>query len=135
MKGRTVNIIVIDDDVNVRDTYELIVDQVCESVDNLDYRIHSTDSGSQALEWINSMNVDLVVQDIFRPGLNGLELLKIIREKYPQENIAVVLVSGRIGSDVQEEELSAAGADCWVKKPHLWPDLEDYVKKLLERIH
>lgn len=41
-------------------------------------------SGIEALDWLNSTRVDIVLSDIRMPELNGLELMEIIRNKWPR---------------------------------------------------
>ena len=54
-------------------------------------------NGREALQKIDSFNVDLVFMDIELPGENGLELTKRIKAQYPQV-IAIILTS----HDLQE---------------------------------
>lgn len=71
-------------------------------------------SGHSALEAIEARKPDLVCLDVLMPGLDGLTILRNIREKYP--NIRVVLITGQSTSEVvtQAREL---GADGFVVKP------------------
>ncbi|WP_020620530.1 response regulator [Paenibacillus daejeonensis] len=41
-------------------------------------------SGSEALEWLNSTRIDVVLSDIRMPELDGLELLEMIRRDWPR---------------------------------------------------
>lgn len=47
------------------------------------YAILSASSAAEALEVLQATPVDLIISDIGMPGMNGLELLKIVKERYP----------------------------------------------------
>jgi two-component system, chemotaxis family, chemotaxis protein CheY len=71
-------------------------------------------NGQSALEAIKTLQPDLVCLDVLMPGLDGLSILRTIREEHPA--IRVVLVTGQATSDVvsQARELGANG---FVVKP------------------
>ena len=49
-------------------------------------------TGEQAIEYISANNVDIVLSDIKMLGMSGLELAKVLHQKYP--HIQVILISG-----------------------------------------
>ncbi|MCP4259467.1 MAG: response regulator [Planctomycetes bacterium] len=49
-------------------------------------------SGKEALEILQKEQVHIIVTDIRMPGMDGIELLKIVREKYP--NIVKIVFTG-----------------------------------------
>jgi len=55
--------------------------------------------GRLALERLDTMEVDLVLLDVFMPEMDGIQTLRLIREKHP--NVCVVLVSGATTSDAE----------------------------------
>ena len=63
-------------------------------------------SGEEALEWLASRSVDVVVLDIQMPGLGGVETARRIKESSPD-----VLIFGFTGwGSVDRDEMLAAGA-------------------------
>lgn len=48
------------------------------------YNIQYSESAASALEIMGKSPADIIVTDIKMPGMNGIELLKIIKEKYPK---------------------------------------------------
>ena len=71
-------------------------------------------NGDAALELVESLKPDVVCLDILMPGLDGLAVLKVIREQFPDTK--VVLVTGQSTSEVVTEALKL-GASGFVVKP------------------
>jgi len=72
--------------------------------------------GRLALDRLETMEVDLVLLDVFMPEMDGIQTLRLIREKHP--SVCVVLVSGATTADA-EITLSglALGALDFIPKP------------------
>lgn len=71
-------------------------------------------NGQAALELIESLKPQLVCLDVMMPGLDGLTVLKTIREKFPETR--VIIVTGQSTSEVVTEALKL-GANGLVVKP------------------
>jgi len=48
-----------------------------------EYQKFFVDNGSEALELLSKTSIDIVVSDLRMPGMNGLELIKEIKQRYP----------------------------------------------------
>ena len=70
-------------------------------------------NGLDALEIIPKLKPDIITLDVEMPKLNGLETLKIIKEKY---NIPVIMVSSHAGADITIEALEIGAVD-FIEKP------------------
>jgi two-component system, chemotaxis family, chemotaxis protein CheY len=82
-------------------------------------------NGQTALELVDTFAPDLVCLDILMPGMDGLTVLRTLREKHPA--IAVIIVTGQSTSEVVTEALKL-GAAGFVVKPFS-------AEKLLRAIH
>ena len=71
-------------------------------------------SGHSALEAIRTLQPDLVCLDVLMPGLDGLSILRTIREEHPA--IRIVLVTGQATAEVVTQA-RALGAHGFVVKP------------------
>lgn len=67
------NLLIVEDDV-------LTNESVCEYLQDMGHIVFSAYDGEQALELFNSKEIDLVVLDIMLPQINGLNVLKKIRQ-------------------------------------------------------
>ena len=70
-------------------------------------------SGTEGLAAIEKETFHLILLDIMLPGIDGFELLKVIREK---EDIPVLLVSAR-GEEIYKIKGLGLGADDYITKP------------------
>lgn len=81
-----------------------------------DYIVVQAHDGQEALEMLPKSQVELVVSDIMMPRLDGIGLLKSIRESPELCRLPVMFLSARAGEEARVEGL-AAGADDYIAKP------------------
>ncbi len=74
-----------------------------------------TKSGQEALEILQKEEVHVIVTDMCMPGMSGLELLKIVREKYP--HIVKIILSGYTDMPVLHEKVNQKEIFKFVFKP------------------
>jgi two-component system response regulator (stage 0 sporulation protein F) len=70
--------------------------------------------GKQALQIVESQDVALIISDLKMPGMDGLELLRRIKEQ--QDGIKVIIVTGYASAKTASDCL-AAGAAAFLTKP------------------
>jgi putative two-component system response regulator len=81
-----------------------------------DYTIISVTSGENAKKMMLRKKPDLVLLDLYMPGINGFEVLKFMKETPELSSIPVIFVTSEDDSDVEEEGLLLGAVD-YVKKP------------------
>lgn len=64
--------------------------------------------GQEALEMMAVSQPNIVITDTNMPNKNGIELIKEVREKYPQV-VIFSLFSGLFGSDISKEDIQQLG--------------------------
>lgn len=110
-EAETDGILVIDDDADVLET-------MVEALIDAGYApLYATDS-RQALKLLDYITFDLIVSDIMMPGLDGLTLLDLVKER--NRDVEVLLVTG-YGSRHVAELAARKGASGFLEKP-LDPD-------------
>ncbi len=97
------------------------------------YRISEARSMEEAFERIDIAHVDVVITDIFMPGMGGIEGISIIKSTWP--NVRIIAMSAGADARVANTAvLSAAkhiGAHAQLPKPFTSEDLTDLVAAVL----
>jgi DNA-binding NtrC family response regulator len=107
----------------VDDEHDL-VSAVVERLEIRGFAAEGVTSGSEALERIESGSFDVVVADVKMPGLDGLQLARILGQRHPK--IRIILLSGH-GSSEDVEEGRRLGVVDYLQKPI---DIETLVELL-----
>jgi two-component system chemotaxis response regulator CheY len=84
--------------------------------------------GKDALKKFNP-SVKMVITDLNMPHINGIELIKRIRENPDYKAIPIIIVSSE--SEGKKMESRAAGVTEWIDKPVTAGKLRDVVKRFL----
>lgn len=85
-------------------------------------------NGAQALEQLEKLSIDLVVSDLIMPEINGLELVKKVKEDYPL--IPTILMTSKGNEQIAVEALQS-GAASYAPKSVLAQSLLDTVNSVL----
>jgi len=110
-------ILVVDDEVEV-------VNFLCVFLERLGLNAEKATCGKEALEIFSRNRPEWVFLDIKMPDMNGLEVLKKMKEIDP--NIKVIMITGRNDESAQNEA-QALGASDYLIKPI---DLDDLAAKI-----
>ena len=96
-----------------------------------DYEVMWCQNPKAGLIAFDSFMPDVVVSDVEMPGMTGLEMVKIIRQKNP--DIPIILETG-VSSGKTIVEAYKIGIDNYIKKPFLPAELDAYIQVLMRRI-
>lgn len=103
----SIKILIVDDDLIVRDSMGNWLQEE-------GYLVDTIDNGHDALEKIKTDSYDLAVVDIKMPGMDGIELLKLSKEIYPDLPILVMTAYASVDTAVQAMK---DGAFDYIVKP------------------
>jgi two-component system NtrC family response regulator len=117
------SILVVDDDESLRRVTQLQLEEA-------GFRVSTAAKGSEALEQMEEDEPALVITDLKMPGLSGMDLLKKIRESYPQTTVLMITAFGTIQTAV---EAMKAGAYDYITKPIDYEELVLIVNRAMER--
>ncbi|MEK6627039.1 MAG: response regulator [Bdellovibrionota bacterium] len=105
ISGKTV--LIVDDEVDLRKA-------IVYDFKKLSCVTYEACDGAEALEIVKKVKVDIVISDIRMPNLNGIDLLKKIRELHLSKPV-VFLITGQ--TDITENEALNMGAYALLEKP------------------
>jgi len=119
-------ILLVDDEPAIRDMISVFLSE------EEQYRVLTADCGKAALEILSTTdNIDLILSDVNMPGMKGFELLKIVKEQYPQ--VKRLLITAYNVEDYIGLALSHDIGNIFVKTvPFNFSELSKLLKDLLE---
>lgn len=86
--------------------------------------------GREAIELVSQHQPDLLILDVWMPGINGFEVLDRLRQEPSATTLKVVMLSNLGDSDTRLEGFSAGVVDYWVKGQSL-DEFRDRVRQTL----
>jgi two-component system chemotaxis response regulator CheY len=95
-----------------------------------DFTIIEAANGFQALRKLPEVSPDLVITDINMPDINGLEVVRFVKQSENFKHIPVIIVTTE-GRDVDKERGLRLGADKYLVKPFQPVQLQQFVQELL----
>lgn len=116
-------VLIVDDEESAR---ELCV----EILKTLNVETEVAESATRALAILESGQIDVVLSDVRMPGMNGIELLKIIKQKYPETDVVIMTGFGSVPSAVQAIKL---GAYDYIAKPFDLDVFRNVFQRLIEK--
>jgi two-component system, OmpR family, response regulator ResD len=118
--------------VLVVDDEPTITEVVARYLERAGYRTRVAANGTQAIEMALSQRPDLVLLDLMLPGLDGLEVMRRLRE-LDRDRIAVILLTAK-GDESDRVIGLRLGADDYVVKPFSPAELVARVDAVLRRM-
>ena len=101
------------------------------SIEYMGFSVLSCESAEEAIALLKENRVDLVITDYHMPFIGGLDLIKHIREHYPQTE--VMMITGYASVEGAVEAIKA-GAEEYLAKPFTDEELEEAIERSLEKL-
>lgn len=120
MKAR---IVVIDDEVNAATALGTLLKED-------GYEVACANDAKAGLGLIEQMDADIVLTDLRMPGMDGLELLKHLKQSRPQTMVILMTAFGTVKNAVRAMK---TGAEDYLAKPLDLEELEMVVERALEK--
>lgn len=115
------HILIVDDQLGIRMLLKEVFSQE-------GYEVSLASNGPEALEIANSNSVDGVLLDMKIPGMDGIKILKILKEDYPSLPVMMMTAYGELNLIQEAKNL---GASLYFTKPFDIFGVRDAVNKLL----
>jgi two-component system alkaline phosphatase synthesis response regulator PhoP len=103
------NVLIVDDEKD-------ILDLVHYNLTKEGYQVHKVATGEEALESSRELIPDLVLLDLMLPGLDGLEVCKILKNDPKTHNIPIIMLTAK-GEETDIVTGLELGADDYIPKP------------------
>jgi DNA-binding response OmpR family regulator len=119
---RKKKILIVEDDPDIRIMMEYILRE--------DYDLVLCEDGRSGIDKAVEERPDLILLDIYMPGISGLEVCKAVRDNSEISSTPVILLTaGALKEEVSEGY--AIGADDYIFKPFEPEELIERIEKLL----
>lgn len=121
--GDKLKILIVDDSL----VYRKLLTQVAEDT-GLGEVVYTASNGETALERLRQEAIDVILLDVYMPNMDGIELLNIVKEEWPDKSV-IMVSSGGVDSAQLTVKALELGAMDFILKPS-----GDDLKKNMERL-
>ncbi len=118
-------ILIVDDEPPSRDLCRLFLESD-------GYQVETCDRADKAIELLSKQKFDLVLTDLSMPDLDGVQLVKQVKYRYPSTNVIIMTAFGSVSSAVESMK---AGAYDYITKPFPRELLLATIRRCLESHH
>jgi len=116
---KVIKVLLVDDEVE-------FVTTLAERLRPRELKVDAVFDGTQALAFIGKTEPDVIVLDLMRPGLHGIDVLREIRKAHPK--VQVIILTGH-GTDQDDDAARKLGGFDFLRKP---AELDLLVRKIKE---
>ncbi len=92
------------------------------------YDVRTASDGDDAITNLQKESFDLVLLDIKMPRMNGFEVLKFVKEKFPRTKVVMLTGFADLKNAIESKKL---GAEDFVSKPYDLVDLLTTIERVL----
>jgi len=116
-------ILIVDDEKNIRLT-------ISQSLETLEIPVQTAVNGEEALRKLRESPFGLVFLDLKMPGIDGMEVLRQIKDDWPKIRVIIITAHGTVESAVEAMKL---GAVDFIQKPFSPGEIREVATQVLER--
>jgi len=115
-------ILIVDDEVN-------LLQSLGDVLRSKGFMVGTARNGLEALDRLKERFFDLIIADLKMPRMGGMELLKVVRERYPQTAVVILTGYGTVKSAV---DAIKRGAYDYLVKPFVPDEILLIIQKVVE---
>ena len=123
--GNIIKILIVDDEKLIAQSIKDFLESKYPS-----WHINLAYDGFEAGRLITILNPDIIILDLFLPGVNGFSLCRNLKNSEATKNIKIVAITG-YPTEENIEKIKEYGADAVLSKPFNMDELEKTLNKLL----
>ncbi len=120
-------ILVVDDEAD-------LLDLISYNLTKEGFEVSTASDGEEALSEIRKTRYDLIVLDLMLPGIQGMELCRILRSDPKTDTIPIIMLTAK-GEEVDRVLGLEVGADDYITKPFSPRELIARIRAVLRRTH
>lgn len=117
------SILIVDDSESIREVVSF-------TLENEGYDVMAGVDGKDALKLLDGKSVDLIITDLHMPEMDGIELIKNVRQMEQYKRIPILFLTTE-SQAAKKLEAKEAGATGWIIKPFVPAKLLAALKKVL----
>ncbi len=119
-------VLIVDDEKSIRELLKEILEEE-------GFEVFTEESGSKVVERIEELFPEVLILDLFLPGISGMEVLEKLNKLGLTEKIAVIIVSGH-GSVETSVKAMKLGAFDFIEKPIKYEKLLNAIEAATRRV-
>lgn len=120
-------VLIVDDDMTLRELYE-------ERIKTEGYTILSASDGEEAIAKANTEKLDVILLDIMMPKINGIDVMKMLREKDETKEIPIIILTALI-QEIDKIKDMMKPYDGYLVKSEIMPkDVVEKIKDSLSKV-
>ncbi len=116
---RTLNVLVVDDE-------QIVLDSIARLLKKDNYSIHTALTARDGLDLLDTTPMDIILTDLMMPEMDGLEFMKVVKERWPKTPIIMITGYATINTALQATEL---GAFDYIAKPFKKSELRGVLQR------
>jgi two-component system, cell cycle response regulator DivK len=125
MIGTRFSVLLVDDDPDTHNLFQMVMD-------HYHHELVIVKDAEAAISYLKANTPDIIVMDIFLPGIDGYQALHQIRKNALAPNCSVVATTAYYTSDTRDEVLSR-GFSGYLPKPLNTATLVTYLEEMIKR--
>jgi DNA-binding NtrC family response regulator len=123
--GNKLKVLILDDE-------HQFTEELSEFFENFGFHAFVAHNGSDGLALLKKQDVDLMILDVRLPGVNGLDILKEVKLKYPSLEVIIVSAHGDMDTVIKAMRL---GAIDYLRKPFRHIDIQIAIERSQKFLH
>ena len=121
------HLLIVEDEIHIQRLTRLVLEKA-------GYTVETASSGEAAIKICSNSDAkfDLILLDIMMPGIDGLQVLRTVKQMVHTSNVPVIMLTA-IAQEAIVLKGIQLGAKDYIRKPFHPTDLLDRIKKTLEQ--